>query len=109
LEDKTETRLIGTAAESERKSVTIMFCDLTGYTAMNERLDPEEIKEIMNRIFGEITQIIKKYDGFIERFIGDAVMAVFGVPKTHEDDPVRAIRAAVEILAAVEHMSPQFQ
>jgi hypothetical protein len=54
-----------------------------------------------------VTQIIKKYDGFIERFIGDAVMAVFGIPKAHEDDPVRAIRAAMEIHAAVENFSPQ--
>ena len=94
--------------ESERKHVSIMFSDLSGYTAMNEKLDPEEVKEIMSQIFGEITQIIKKYDGFIERFIGDAVMAVFGIPKAHEDDPVRAIRAAMEILAAVESISPQF-
>ena len=97
------------STESERKHVTIMFSDLSGYTAMTERLDPEEVKEIMSRIFGEITQIIKRYDGFIERFIGDAVMAVFGIPKAHEDDPVRAIRAAVEIHAAVESFSPQFE
>jgi len=95
--------------ESERKHVTIMFSDLSGYTAMTEKLDPEEVKEIMSLIFGEITGIIKKYDGFIERFIGDAVMAVFGIPKAHEDDPVRAIRAAMEILATVESISPQFE
>jgi len=94
--------------ESERKHVTIMFSDLSGYTTITEKLDPEEVKEIMSRIFGEITQIIKKYDGFIERFIGDAVMAVFGIPKAHEDDPVRAIRAALEIHTAVESFSPQF-
>lgn len=94
---------------SERKHVTIMFSDLSGYTAMNERLDPEDVKEIMNRIFGEITRIIHNYGGFIERFIGDAVMAVFGVPKVHEDDPIRAIWAAKEIHAFVNRFSPQIE
>jgi len=109
LEEKAETSSIGITTESERKHVTIMFSDLSGYTAMTERLDPEEVKEIMSQIFGEITQIIHKYEGFIERFIGDAVMAIFGIPKAHEDDPVRAIRAAMEIHAAVESFSPQFE
>ncbi len=83
--------------EGERKHVSVLFSDLSGYTAMSERLDPEEVKEIMSRIFGEISQIVSKYDGFIEKFVGDAVMALFGVPKAHEDDPVRAIKAAREI------------
>ncbi len=95
--------------DSERKHVTIMFSDLSGYTAITERLDPEEVKAIMSYIFGEVTQIIHNYDGFIERFIGDAVMAIFGVPKVHEDDPVRAIRAAREIHAFVEGFSPQIE
>jgi len=95
--------------ENERKHVTIMFSDLSGYTAMTEKLDPEEVKEIMSQIFGKITQVINQYDGFIERFIGDAVMAIFGVPKVHEDDPVRAIRAAREIHAFVEGFSPQIE
>jgi class 3 adenylate cyclase len=95
--------------ESERKYVTILFSDLSGYTEMTERLDPEEVKEIMSLIFGKITEIIKKYDGFIERFIGDAIMAVFGVPKAHEDDPVRAVRAAMEIHEAVDRFCPMFE
>ncbi|MDA9761640.1 AAA family ATPase [Desulfobacterales bacterium] len=94
---------------SERKHVTVMFSDMSGYTAMTERLDPEEVKGIMSDIFGKITAIIKRYDGFIERFIGDAVMAVFGVPKAHEDDPIRAIKAALEIHTAVENFSPQHE
>ena len=72
---------------------------------MSERLDPEEVKEIMSRIFGEIAQVVTKYEGFIEKFVGDAVMALFGVPKAHEDDPVRAILAAREIHNLVEAMS----
>ena len=88
--------------ESERKFVTIIFSDLSGYTALTERLDPEEVKDIMSGIFGDIAQIITKYEGFIERFIGDAVMAIFGVPHAHEDDPIRAILAAREIHEIVE-------
>jgi class 3 adenylate cyclase/tetratricopeptide (TPR) repeat protein len=106
-----ETREIeaGLKAESERKFVTVLFSDLSGYTAMASRLDPEEVKEIMSQIFGEIAQIVARYEGFIERFVGDAVMALFGVPKVHEDDAVRAIKAAKEIHAVVETLSPKFE
>lgn len=81
----------------ERKHVTILFSDLSGYTAMAEKLDPEDVREITGRIFGEAAGIIGKYEGVVEKYIGDAVMAVFGIPKAHEDDPVRAIKAAREI------------
>ncbi len=93
--------------EAERKQATVLFSDLSGYTAMSERLDPEEVQEIMTRIFGEIAQVVAKYEGFIEKFIGDAVMALFGVPKAHEDDPIRAIRVAREIHSLVEGMNHQ--
>jgi class 3 adenylate cyclase/tetratricopeptide (TPR) repeat protein len=86
-----------------------MFSDLSGYTAMTEKLDPEEVKEIMGRVFGEIAQVVVKYEGFIEKFIGDAVMALFGVPQSHEDDPVRAIKAAREIHEIVSSISPQYE
>ena len=98
-----------TPLEGERKHVTVLFSDLTGYTAMSEKLDPEEVKEIMSRIFGEVAQIVTKYEGFIEKFIGDAAMALFGVPHAHEDDPVRAIKAASEIHAAVNAISPKVE
>ncbi|MFQ5870518.1 MAG: AAA family ATPase, partial [Candidatus Zixiibacteriota bacterium] len=97
------------AIGGERKQVTVLSSDLSGYTAISERLDPEEVKEIMSRIFGEIAQVVTKYEGFIERFIGDAVLALFGVPKAHEDDSVRAIKAAREIHDLVEAMSPQLE
>jgi class 3 adenylate cyclase/tetratricopeptide (TPR) repeat protein len=96
-------------AEQERKYVTVVFSDLSGYTAMTERLDPEEVREIMDSIFGKISQVVVKYEGFIEKFVGDAVMAIFGVPKSHEDDPVRAIRASREIHDLVNDMSPALQ
>jgi class 3 adenylate cyclase/tetratricopeptide (TPR) repeat protein len=94
---------------SERKHVTALFSDLSGYTAMSERLDPEEVKEITGKIFDEVTKIISKYEGFVEKFAGDAVMALFGATKAHEDDPVRAIKAAREIHNAVNSLSPQYE
>jgi class 3 adenylate cyclase/tetratricopeptide (TPR) repeat protein len=95
--------------EGERKQITVLFSDLSGYTALSEKLDPEEVKEIMSRIFGEIAQVVTEYEGFIEKFIGDAVMALFGVPKAHEDDPIRAIRTARAIHDIVGKISPQFE
>jgi len=100
---------IAPAIIGERKQVTVMFSDLSGYTTMTERMDPEDVKEIMGRIFGEITQIVKKYDGFVGRFLGDAAMVLFGIPISHEDDAVRAIRSAMDIHSAVEAMNPDYQ
>jgi class 3 adenylate cyclase/tetratricopeptide (TPR) repeat protein len=96
-------------AEGERKHVTVLFSDLSGYTSMSEKLDPEELKEIMSRIFGDIAQVVTKYEGFIEKFVGDAVMAIFGVPRAHEDDPIRAIKVAREIHELVDALSPEVE
>ena len=104
-----ETTKLTADFEGERKHVTVLFSDLSGYTAMSEKLDPEEVKKIMSWIFGDVAQIVTKYEGFIEKFIGDAVMALFGVPQAHEDDPVRAIKAAREIHAAVNALSPDLE
>ena len=76
---------------------------------MSERLDPEEVKDITTHIFDEISKIISKYDGFIEKFAGDAVMALFGATTAHEDDPVRAISAAREIHNLVNSLSPKYE
>ncbi|MGD1154058.1 MAG: adenylate/guanylate cyclase domain-containing protein [Syntrophales bacterium] len=97
------------STESARKHVTVLFSDMSGYTAMTEKMDPEEVKEVMGKIFGEISKVVAKYGGFIEKFIGDAVMALFGVPKSHEDDPVRAIKASREIHDVVSSLSSQFE
>jgi len=80
-----------------RKVVTALFCDVTGSTALGERLDPEVLRAVLNRYFAEIRGIIERHGGTVEKFIGDAVMAVFGIPQVHEDDALRAVRAAVEI------------
>ncbi|MFH1116423.1 MAG: AAA family ATPase [Pseudomonadota bacterium] len=93
----------------ERKHITALFCDLAGYSAMTEKLDPEEVKEITSHIFSQVKHVIAKYDGFIERIIGDAVLAFFGVPRAHEDDPIRAIKAALEIHDLVKSLGPQYR
>lgn len=93
----------------ERKHVTVLFSDLSGYTSMSERLDPEELKEALTRVFGRIAQVVVKYEGFIEKYVGDAIMAVFGATRTFEDDPLRAIHAAREIHRQVEDLSPFYQ
>ena len=95
--------------EGERKHVTVLFSDLSGYTAMSDKLDPEEVREVSSRIFAEIAKIIAKYQGFLEKFVGDAVLAIFGLPAVHEDDPVRAVSAAMEIHRLVQSISPEFK
>ncbi len=96
-------------SEGERKHVTVLFSDLSGYTAMSEKLDPEDVKEITGRIFDEVSKIVSKYDGFIEKYAGDAVMALYGADQSHEDDPVRAIKSAKEIHALVQALNPQYE
>ena len=109
LKENLETAKVLQGTEGERKQVTVLFSDLSGYTPMSERLDPEEVKEIMSQVFREVAQVVAKYSGFIEKFIGDAIMALFGVPDAHEDDPVRAIMVAREINDLVEAMNPKLE
>jgi class 3 adenylate cyclase/tetratricopeptide (TPR) repeat protein len=80
-----------------RKTVTIVFTDLTGSTSLGERLDPEALRRVMERYFGETRSVLERHGGTVEKFIGDAVMAVFGIPTTHEDDALRAVKAAAEM------------
>jgi class 3 adenylate cyclase len=80
-----------------RKTVTIVFADVTGSTALGERLDPESLRHVMQRYFEEMRVVLEHHGGTVEKFIGDAVMAVFGVPQVHEDDALRAVRAAEEM------------
>ena len=89
------------ARREVRKTVTIVFCDLTGSTALGERLDPETVRATMRRYFEDSRDILQRHGGTVEKFIGDAVMAVFGVPQAYEDDALRAVRATVELRDAV--------
>jgi class 3 adenylate cyclase len=87
--------------QEQRKTVTVVFCDVTGSTASGERLDAESFRRVMARYFDEARRVIERHGGTVEKFIGDAVMAVFGVPVVHEDDAVRAVRAADELRRAI--------
>ncbi len=80
-----------------RKVVTALFCDVTGSTALGEELDPEILRGVINGYFAVIRTTIERHGGTVEKFIGDAVMAVFGIPVVREDDALRAVRAAAEI------------
>jgi len=97
-------------ARSEvRKTVTIVFCDVVGSTAMGEALDPESLRRVMRRFFDEMRTSIERHGGTVEKFIGDAVMAVFGVPQVHEDDALRATRAAADMRAALRGLNDEFE
>ncbi|MBL8328119.1 MAG: AAA family ATPase [Rubrivivax sp.] len=89
--------------------MSVLFSDLSGYTAASERLDPEELREVMTLIFEQAAKIVARHQGRIEKFIGDAVMAIFGVPVAHEDDAERAIRAAIELHDAVALLNPDLE
>src|SRR5919108_1459450 len=84
-------------ARELRKVVTVLFCDVTGSTALGEELDSESLRKVMERYFEVARNVVESHGGTVEKFIGDAVMAVFGVPVVHEDDALRAARAAAEL------------
>ncbi|HEU5277719.1 MAG TPA: adenylate/guanylate cyclase domain-containing protein, partial [Gaiellaceae bacterium] len=86
---------------AHRKTVTVLFCDLAGSTALGETLDPERLRTLLARYFERMQAIVEHHGGSVEKFIGDAVMAVFGVPTVHEDDALRACRAALEMRDAL--------
>jgi class 3 adenylate cyclase/tetratricopeptide (TPR) repeat protein len=92
-----------------RRVVTIVFADVTGSTALGERLDPEALRRVMGRYFDEMADVIERHGGTVEKFIGDAVMAVFGIPRLHEDDAVRAVRAADGMREALQALNAQLE
>jgi class 3 adenylate cyclase/tetratricopeptide (TPR) repeat protein len=85
----------------QRKVVTILFCDLVGSTALGESTDPEALRARMSRYFDDLQSVVERHGGTVEKFVGDAVMAVFGIPVAHEDDALRAVRAASEMREAI--------
>jgi class 3 adenylate cyclase/tetratricopeptide (TPR) repeat protein len=88
----------------ERKVVTALFCDLVGFTASSELADPEDVDQMLNAYFAMARHVIESFGGVVEKFIGDAVVGVFGVPAAHEDDPERAVRAGLRIVEEVERL-----
>jgi class 3 adenylate cyclase len=92
---------------AERRLVSVLFADLVGFTALSEVRDPEEVRELLSRYFETCRRLIGLYGGTVEKFIGDAVMAVWGAPVATEDDAERAVRAALELVAAVQALGEQ--
>ena len=88
-------------AEAERRQLTVMFCDLVGSTALSVRFDPEELREEIRAYQNTVSGVVARYDGFVAKYMGDGVLAYFGYPRAHEDDAERAVRAGLEIAAAV--------
>lgn len=97
------------ARMQERRQVVILFCDLCGFTKLSESLDPEEVSNIIHPLFEQLSQIIHDYKGSIEKFIGDAIMAIFGVPIAHEDDAERALMVALAMQKAIREYSEKIK
>jgi adenylate cyclase len=89
----------------ERRNVTILFADLTGFTSLSEHLDQERVVEILNTYFTCMTPIIFDYDGTLDKLMGDGIMAFFGAPISHDDDPLRAVKAAIEMIEALKSLN----
>ena len=100
---------VDVAPVAERRHVTVLFADLVGFTPFAEERDAEEVRETLNRYFELASEVIGRYGGTIEKFIGDAVMAVWGAPVAHEDDPERAVRAGLDLVDSVRSLGPGIQ
>ena len=95
--------------EEVRKVVTVVFSDLKGSTSLAERLDTEALREALNTYFNTMREVLEKHGGTVEKYIGDAIMAVFGLPQLHEDDAIRAVRAAAEMQEALVGLNSRFE
>ncbi len=96
-------------APETRRTVTVVFLDVVGSTGLAERLDPESLRSVMRRYFETARTSLERHGGTVQKFIGDAVMAVFGVPQLHEDDALRAVRAATEVNAALGALNAELR
>ena len=97
------------AEESDRRTVTVLFADLCGFTGLSERLDPEEIRALQDDMFAELTVAVERFNGFVDKFVGDALLALFGAPIAHEDDPERALGAALAMGECIAAVSERWQ
>ncbi|MCP3477099.1 tetratricopeptide repeat protein [Bradyrhizobium sp. CCGUVB1N3] len=92
-------------SEANRRTITVLFADLSGFTSMSERLDPEVMQTLQNELFEELTAAVQSFGGFVDKFIGDALLALFGAPAAHEDDPERAVRSALDMISRTARLS----
>ena len=95
--------------ESDRRPVTVMFADLSGFTSLSESLDPEVVRALQTELFAEMASSIQRLDGFVEKYVGDAVMAVFGAPVAHDEDPARAVSAALLLHERIAALSERWR
>ena len=95
--------------EADRRQVTVLFADLSGFTALAERLDPEDVRAFQSALFDTLAQATLGYGGFVDKFMGDAVLAVFGAPIAHEDDPERALQTALDMRARAAALSVEWE
>jgi adenylate cyclase len=100
-----EVRAGAAPSAGERRRVTVLFADLVGFSTLAEHLDPEELRTLITGTFSELTEEVERREGFVEKFIGDAIVAVFGAPVTHEDDPARAVESALGMLEIIRRRS----
>ena len=85
----------------ERRQITVLFSDLVGSTALSERMDAEDLREVISAYQRCVAEVVRRFDGFVAKYMGDGVLVYFGYPEAHEDDPERAVRAGLELVAAV--------
>ena len=104
-DDRDSSRRI---SHGSRKIVTVLFADLVNSTVLAEELDPESLRSLMERYFGVADELISRNGGYVEKFIGDAVMAVFGIPTLHEDDALRAVTSAVMLQERIDSLNTEF-
>jgi class 3 adenylate cyclase/tetratricopeptide (TPR) repeat protein len=102
-------RAAGSDIVGERRKVVVLFSDVSGFTAMSEKMDPEEVHEIMNECFTGLVEVIYRYEGYIDKFIGDCIMALFGAPLAHEDDVARALLASLDMEAWLAEYSDKLE
>ncbi|MFW6364116.1 MAG: adenylate/guanylate cyclase domain-containing protein, partial [Spirochaeta sp.] len=93
--------------DGERRTVTILFSDMQGFSELSEHMDPEEIDSIMNTVFDAYREIVERQEGTVEKYIGDALVAVFGVPRIHGDDPQRAVHTALDFLDEIAKLNSE--
>ncbi len=107
IPDNLVKKIISTkhTAAKERRNVTVVFADISGFTSLSEKLDPEELTALMNECFQKLGLMVYRYEGIIDKFIGDCIMAIFGAPVSHEDDPERAILSSIDMQAALDEIN----